>query len=302
MRSLRSALRNKWAGAWARGAVAVALTCTGAAIAPAAVAQTASAACSTDTGATGLASSPVADTLVSVPRADGRIAQLQLFYDATATRGLPFVWHREQNGPGGAYGAWQRVSAATVGPKSYAMTAIENSAGKLELLFSTYGSFCHTVEDAGGPGGWSAVDGFGLAPTPYHGGVVLFREQDGSIDAFASGAYGAGSMELRHQQNAAAGWGPKQSMGQVPDAGVGLSQPSTVEQLPDGRLHVTAREWNRDRTWEIRQTAPGGNWGPWQLTTPAAAPPLRAAAPAEATTTDGARPKADVSRTSWTAA
>ncbi|WP_331733014.1 hypothetical protein [Streptomyces sp. NBC_01276] len=287
-----------------RGTVAVALTCTGVAMAPTAVAQAASAACSTDTGATGLASSPVAGTLVSVERADGRIAQLQLFYDATATRGLPFVWHREQNGPGGAYGGWQRVSAATVGPKSYAMTAIENSAGRLELLFSTYGSFCHTVEDDGGAGGWSAVDGFGLAPTPYHGGVVLFKEQDGSIDAFASGAYGGGSMELRHQQNAGAGWGPKQSMGQVPDAGVGLSQPGTVEQLPDGRLHVTAREWNRDRTWEIRQSAPGGGWGPWQPVVPGAAPPPRAAAGAATahSATAGPWPTADASPASGTAA
>ncbi|MET8754732.1 hypothetical protein ABZW32_32255 [Streptomyces sp. NPDC004667] len=265
--------------------------CTGVAMAPTAVAQTAPA-CSTDTRATGLASSPVADTLVSVARADGRIAQLQLFYDATATGGLPFVWHREQNAPGGAYGGWQRVGAATVGPKSYAMTAIENSAGRLELLFSTYGSFCHSVEVGGGAGGWSTPDNFGLAPTPYHGGVVLFKEQDGSIDAFASGAYGGGSMEWRHQQNAGAGWGPKQSMGLVPDPGVGLSQPSTVEQLPDGRLHVAAREWNRDRTWEIRQSAPGAGWGPWQLTTPAA--PSQSAAV-------GPRPKADARPASWSA-
>ncbi len=133
------------------------------------------------------------------------------------------------------------------------------------------------MEGDGGAAGWTAPDGFGLAPTPYHGGVVLFKEQDGSIDAFASGAYGAGSMELRHQQNAGAGWGPRESMGQVPDAGVGLSQPSTVEQLPDGRLHVAAREWNRDRVWEIGQSAPGGNWGPWQLAPPSAAPPPRTA-------------------------
>ncbi|WP_157880263.1 hypothetical protein [Streptomyces katrae] len=268
MGMLSGGLRGKWVRACAGGALSMALTCTGVAMAPAAVAQTATATCSTDSGAKGLASSPVAGTLVSVERADGRIAQLQLFYDATATGGLPFVWHREQNGPGGAYGGWQRVSAATVGPKSYAMTALENSAGRMELLFSTYGSFCHTVEDDGAAGGWSAVDAFGLAPTPYHGGVVLFKERDGSIDAFASGAYGAGSMELRHQQDATAGWGPTRSMGQVPDAGVGLSQPSSVEQLPDGRLHVAAREWNRDRTWEIWQSAPGGGWGPWQLTAP----------------------------------
>ncbi|MFH7595570.1 hypothetical protein WDV06_10780 [Streptomyces racemochromogenes] len=262
---------DRWIGACARGAVSMALTCAGIAMAPTAAAQT-TAGCSTDTGAKGLASSPVAGSLVSVERADGRIAQLQLFYDATATAGLPFVWHREQNGPGGAYGGWRRVSAATVGPKSYATTAIENSAGRMELLFSTYGSFCHTVEDDAGPGGWSTADDFGLAPTPYHGGVVLFKERDGSIDAFASGAYGAGSMELRHQQNAAAGWGPRQSMGQVPEAGVGLSQPSSVEQLPDGRLHVAAREWNRDRTWEIWQSVPGGGWGPWQPAAPTTAP------------------------------
>lgn len=227
-------------------------------------------ACGTDTGAKGLASSPVSDSLVSVVRTDGRIAQFQLFYDSTATRGLPFVWHREQLAPGGAYGAWQRVSAATVGPKSYYVTAMENSAGAIELLFSTYGTFCHSVEN-GSAGGWSEPDAFGLAPTPYHGGVVLFKERDGSIDAFASGSRNGSTMELRHQQNAASGWGPVQSTGTVPGQDVGLSQPSTVEQLPDGRLHLTAREWNRDRTWEIYQTSPGGGWGPWQLISPPAA-------------------------------
>ncbi|MFG2720205.1 neocarzinostatin apoprotein domain-containing protein [Streptomyces sp. NPDC048416] len=240
----------------------------------------ASAACGTDPGAKGLASSPVSDSLVSVDRADGRIAQLQLFYDATATRGLPFVWHREQAAPGGAYGPWRRVSAATVGPKSYYITAMENSAGGLELLFSTYGTFCHSVENTGG---WSSPDAFGLAPTPYHGGVVLFKERDGSIDAFASGSTTGSTMEVRHQQNAGSGWGPVLSTGPVPGQDVGLSQPSTVEQLPDGRLHLTVREWNRDRLWEIYQTLPGGGWGPWTLMAPhQASPAVRSYAPAPA--------------------
>lgn len=292
MRLRRRGVRNGGAGALLRGVVAVAIACAGVAGVPAAAQATpaaTTAACGTDTGAQGLASSPVSGSLVSVDRADGRIAQFQLFYDTTATRGLPFVWHREQDAPGGAYGAWQRVSAATVGPKSYYITAMENSAGDLELLFSTYGTFCHAVE-SDAAGGWSSPDAFGLAPTPYHGGVVLFKERDGSIDAFASGQSTGNTMEVRHQQDAASGWGPVQSTGQVPDPNVGLSQPSTVEQLPDGRLHLTAREWNRNRTWEIYQSLPGGGWGPWQLTAAGAAP--AAAAPAVA-----AGPQLNVDRT-----
>lgn len=255
--------RDRGVGRLLHGAVALALAWGGAAAAPA-MAQDAPAApgCATDTAAKGLADRPVADSLVSVDRADGRIAQFQLFYDTTATGGLPFVWHREQDTAAGAYGPWQRVSAATVGPKSYAVTAVENSAHRLELLFSTYGSFCHAVE---GNAGWSAPTPFGLAPTPYHGGVVLFKERDGSIDAFASGARTGNTMDVRHQQSAEDGWGPVRSMGQVPEPYAGLSRPSTVEQLPDGRLHVTAREWNRDRTWEITQAAPGGGWDSWRL-------------------------------------
>ncbi|WP_449348179.1 hypothetical protein, partial [Streptomyces xanthochromogenes] len=267
-----------------RGLVAVAIACAGVAAVPAAAqaeavaaAAATTSACSTDTGAKGLASSPVSDSLVSVDRTDGRIAQFQLFYDSTATRGLPFVWHREQVAPGGTYGAWQRVSAATVGPKSYYITAMENSAGAIELLFSTYGTFCHSVEN-GSAAGWSEPDAFGLAPTPYHGGVVLFKERDGSIDAFASGSRNGSTMELRHQQSAASGWGPVQSTGPVPAEDVGLSQPGAVEQLADGRLHLTAREWNRDRTWEIYQTLPGGWSGPWQLVSPTTAAPSALAA------------------------
>lgn len=273
--------RKRRARLLVRGSIALALACVGTAVAPAAsatptAAEPAVSACQADTGAKGLASSPVADSLVSVDRADGRIAQFQLFYDATATGGLPFVWHREQDTPGGAYGPWQRVSAATVGPKSYAVTAVENSAGTLEMLFSTYGSFCHTLQQGAG---WSTPTAFGLVPTPYHGAVVLFKERDGSIDAFASGSQTGSSMEVRHQNNATDGWGPVRSLGRVPDPYVGLSQPSVVEQLPDGRIHLTAREWNRDRTWEISQTAPGGGWGPWRLlSSPATAAPRALAA------------------------
>ncbi|MFG3280590.1 neocarzinostatin apoprotein domain-containing protein [Streptomyces sp. NPDC048111] len=292
-----------------RGLVTLAIACAGASgvpavaqAAPAAVsgaraataaasATATTAACGTDPGAQGLASSPVSGSLVSVDRTDGRIAQFQLFYDTTATRGLPFVWHREQLAPGGTYGAWQRVSATTVGPKSYYVTAMENSAGRLELLFSTYGSFCHAVEDDS-PAGWSEPDTFGLAPTPYHGGVVLFKERDGSIDAFASGSRTGATMEVRHQQDAASGWGPVLPMGLVPGQDVGLSQPSTVEQLADGRLHLTVREWNRDRMWEIYQTLPGGGWGPWM--------PMSSAAPAKAPSsvrTAAAEPRLTVDRT-----
>lgn len=278
MQIRRRGLRTGRVGVVVRGAVAMALACTGAAAVPATASAapagagsgSVAAACGADTGAQGLASTAVPGSLVSVDRADGRIAQFQLFYDTTATGQLPFVWHREQDEPGGAYGSWQRVSAATVGPKSYAVTAVENSAGNLELLFSTYGSFCHAVEDDS-EGGWSTPDAFGLSPAPYHGGAVLFKERDGSIDAFASGARTGVAMQLRHQQSADAGWGPVQDMGKVPDPNVGLGQPTTVEQLPDGRIHLTAREWNRDRTWEVQQSAPGGDWGAWQLVSPGTA-------------------------------
>ncbi|WP_161624834.1 hypothetical protein [Streptomyces spectabilis] len=227
-------------------------------------ARAAVAACPTDEQAQGLASTPVPDSLVSVSRADGRVAQFQQFYDTTAAARLPFVWHREQDVPGGRFGPWSRVSAATVGPKSYYVTAIENGDGRLELLFSTYGAFCHSVQRRGDHA-WTAPQPFGLAPAPYHGGVVLFRERDGSIDAFASARSNGGSLELRRRPGPGDVWGPVESLGPLPEPDVGLSHPDKVAQLPDGRLYVAVREWNKDRYWEIAQTAPGGPWGAWQL-------------------------------------
>ncbi|MEV7595675.1 hypothetical protein AB0O42_35995 [Streptomyces sp. NPDC089922] len=98
------------------------------------------------------------------------------------------------------------------------------------------------------------------------GGVVLFKERDGTIDAFASTMKTGSSMEVRSQHDASAGWGPVTSMGKVPETDIGLSQPSTVSQLPDGRVHLTVHEWNRNsRYWQITQDAPGGPWGSWQL-------------------------------------
>ncbi|MFI9306921.1 hypothetical protein [Streptomyces triculaminicus] len=108
----RRGWRGRRVGALVRGGVVLALVGGGAVAVPsAAVAAPAAAksaapvtgaagACRTDGGAKGQAGRPVAESLVSVDRADGRIAQFQLFYDATATGGLPFVWHREQDAPG----------------------------------------------------------------------------------------------------------------------------------------------------------------------------------------------------------
>ncbi|WP_116209649.1 hypothetical protein [Streptomyces olivoreticuli] len=44
-----------------------------------------------------------------------------------------------------------------------------------------------------------------------------------------------------------------------------------MEQLADGRLRLTAREWNRDRTWEVYQSASGGGWDAWKLLSPVSA-------------------------------
>ncbi|QCX74438.1 hypothetical protein C9F11_03675 [Streptomyces sp. YIM 121038] len=234
-------------------------------------ARAATAACPTDDRAQGLASTPVPDSLVSVPRSDGRVAQFQQFYDTTATARLPFVWHREQEAPGGRFGPWERVSAATVGPKSYYVTAVENGDGRLELLFSAYGTFCHSAQRPGDHA-WTAPEPFGLAPMPYHGGVVLFTERDGSIDAFASARPSGGSLELRRRPSPGDVWGPVESLGPLPEPNVGLSHPDRVTQLADDRLNVSVREWNRDRHWQITQTAPGGPWGPWQLCAPTGCP------------------------------
>ncbi len=252
------------------GVTAVVLACAGGTAMAAPAARGSAAACASDASARGLASRAVEGSLVAVPRADGRIDQFQLFADASSTGYLPFLWHRAQAAPGGAYGDWERVSAATVGPKSYYVTAAENADGRLEAFFSTYGTFCHTVQRSH-DGDWSTPEGFGLGPFPYHGGLVLFRERDGSLDAFASSGTYDSAMEVRRQQSPSDVWGAVTPMGRVPESGVQLSQPSTVTELPDGRLRVTAHEWNRDtRFWRTTQLTAHGAWGPWQLCADAA--------------------------------
>ncbi|WEH36620.1 hypothetical protein PZB75_26670 [Streptomyces sp. AM 4-1-1] len=260
-----------------RGAVAVVLACAGAVVsAPdASAAPTvpeASAGCSVDSAAQGVAGAPVAAP-VSVPRADGRVDQFQAFHDATASQGLPFVWHRAQTVAGGAYGPWQRVSAGTVGPKATFITGIENAAGGLELFWLDHGGFCHSVQDAAG-GAWSEPEGFGLQPAPYHGFLTLFKRSNGTLVAIASSNLYDRSMESRTQLSVDGFWGPVSSMGKVPEVDVGLSQPTSVTELPDRRLVVTADEWNRgDRYWQTYETAPNdgyphGWWsGEWQLST-----------------------------------
>ncbi|MGK5733613.1 hypothetical protein [Streptomyces sp. URMC 124] len=264
-----------------RAAVALAVACAGALVAaPAAPAASAapgqqaaavSGGCSTDPGAQGIATSTATGPL-SVPRADGRTDQFQVFYDSSATQGLPFVWHRAQSAPGGPYGPWERVSAGTVGPKASFVTAVENAAGGLEAFWLDHGGFCHSVQGPAG-GAWSAPEGFGLQPYPYHGFLVLFKRSNGTLIAMASSGKPDRSMESRTQLSSDGIWRPADAMGKVPETGIGLSQPETVTELPDGRLKVTAREWNRDRYWQITEVAPDngipGGWWPaqWQLCT-----------------------------------
>ncbi len=256
-----------------RAAAALAIACVGtfaaAPAAPAAQSAVTAGACSVDTAARGIATAP-SGSPVSVPRADGRVDQFQVFYDSTATQGLPFVWHRAQAAPGGSYGAWERVSAGTVGPKASFVTAVENAAGGLEVFWLDHGGFCHSVQGpAGGP--WSAPEDFGLRPSPYHGFLVLFKRSNGTLIAMASSGKPDRSMESRTQLSSDGVWRPADSLGKVPDELVGLSQPDTVTELADHRLKVTAREWNRDRYWQITEVAPNdglpSGWWPaqWQL-------------------------------------
>ncbi len=243
------------------GVIAVVFACGGAAVS--APAAGAAAACGTDANAPGHAARATGETL-SVPRADGRVEQFQQFYDDPGPGSyLPFVWHRSQDEPGGPYGDWERVSRTPVGPKLYQVSAVE-SHGRLEVFFSSSGGFCHTVQEADGRE-WSPAEGFGLSPAPYHGGIVLFGDRDGRLHAFASTATATDSMQVRSQDPGSGRWGEVRGLGKVPDSFVGLGAPTSVTQLADGRLHIVAREWNRDRFWQITEAERSSSWGPWEL-------------------------------------
>ncbi|MBZ4321593.1 hypothetical protein [Streptomyces huiliensis] len=237
----------------------------GVAAAPSATAGTLAQACGTDTTALGRPDRPVAGTLVSAVRADGRTEQFQQFYDTSSMGGLPFVWHRSQDRPGGAYGAWERVSATPVGPKLYEVDTAENALGGLEVFFSSYGGFCHTVLRA--PGGeWPPAESFELAPPPYHGGLTLFKDRDGRLHTFAASRSTGAAIEMRRQYlSPEDAWSQVGSTERVPESGVGLSAPSSVTQLPDGRLRLVAREWNRDRYWTVTERERFPAWEPWRL-------------------------------------
>ncbi|MBT2382911.1 hypothetical protein [Streptomyces sp. ISL-11] len=255
----------------AGGAVAMALACAVALVAaPAAPAAPVTragtaAGCSMDDQAQGLPGR-ASGTPVQVPRRDGRVDQFQAFHDTTGRSGLPFVWHRSQREPGGAYGDWERVSAGTVGPKAVFITGIENAAGGLELFWLDHGGFCHTAQGPDG-GAWSAPEGFGLQPAPYHGFLTLFKRSNGTLVAMASSTLWDRSMESRTQLSSDGVWQRATGMGKVPESGVGLSAPGTVTELPDRRLKVTAHEWNADsRYWQLTEVVPNdgrpsGWWG-----------------------------------------
>ncbi|GAA1396048.1 hypothetical protein GCM10009639_31790 [Kitasatospora putterlickiae] len=221
--------------------------------------------CGTDAAAQGLASGAVPGTLVEAGRADGRTEQFQQFYDDTATnRQLPFVWHRSQDAPGGAYGAWERVSATPVGPKLYQVSAIENGAGGLEVFIASYGGFCHTVSATPG-GAWTPAEVFGLTPPPYHGGLALFRDAAANLHAFAASSNPYGTIQFRSQYGGTGGtWGPVGTLPVLPEPNVGLSTP-TVTQMSTGSLRLVAHEWNADtRYWQTSELAPNRGWRPWQ--------------------------------------
>ncbi|MFT2016698.1 hypothetical protein ACMA1D_12755 [Streptomyces sp. 796.1] len=222
------------------------------------------AACAPDTEAQGVASFGEPSSLVSVPRKDGRVEQFQYFTDDTAQHRMHFVWHRTQDEAGGEYGPWRRVSAVPVGPKvtSY-VNAAEGADGRIEAFFPSYGIQCHTAQVAV-DGTWSAPEDFDLNPPPYWGGVAVFADRAGRLHAFASTNHYDTSMYTR-AQDASGAWQARQSMGRVPNEFSGLSQPSRVSELPDGRIRVVAHEWNADSLyWQITQRTPGGSWGPWE--------------------------------------
>ncbi|CAM5307390.1 hypothetical protein SAVIM338S_00546 [Streptomyces avidinii] len=186
MDSGRKGPRGGRAGVLARGAVALVLACAGMAAGPVAAraaAGPAGVACAADAGAEGRAGaaapgssvpgSPVPGSLVSVARGDGRISQVRLSYDydyggygydAVAAGGPPHVWHREQAAPDSAYGPWRRVGRATARPGGgRPVSAAENAAGRLEVVFPGSGGLCRTVETGGAGSGWSTPTAIGRA-------------------------------------------------------------------------------------------------------------------------------------------
>ncbi|WP_330294484.1 neocarzinostatin apoprotein domain-containing protein [Streptomyces sp. NBC_00503] len=147
-------------------------------------------------------------------RADGRISQVQLFYDATATGGLPFVWQREQDAPDTAYGPWRRVSAVpvgevpvggapsrdvpvgevlareeTAGARHRTLGAVENAAGSLEVGFAGRGAFCRTVQGGGTGGGWSVPAVGRIQPNP--------AQQVQQVQQVAAGAASSPRLDVR---------------------------------------------------------------------------------------------------------
>ncbi|MGW6688333.1 neocarzinostatin apoprotein domain-containing protein [Streptomyces sp. NPDC054961] len=226
MTSGRTGPRGGRAGVLARGAVTLALACTGLAAGPGPVAAQAAAGragavCGADATATGTASRAVPGSLVSVDRGDGRISQVQLFYDGTADDGTAdggpsFVWHREQEAPASAFGPWQRVSGAGARPGGRrSIGAAENAAGGLEVLFAGDGSYCRTVENGGAHGGWSTPEAVGPDRSGERIGPNPVEElPDGRLRRTPRGTDGAGAAG-RPAALAASGSGPRLDVGRT---------------------------------------------------------------------------------------
>lgn len=203
---------------------------------------------------------PYGDT-VSVTRADGRVDQLESF---TSSAGM-FVWHRGQAAVGGDYGPWEQVSTVAIAgkPVEYHLFAGLDTDGRLEVFFSTYNVVQH-VTQAAPEGRWAKTESFGLSPLPYFGFATLFTERDGRLIVFAPD----GSTPHYREQNGPSGqWGPSTPLPPAPaSVHTSLAGPITVDQLPDGRLHVVTKQWSLPGSYyQISQLSAGGQWGEWQV-------------------------------------
>ncbi|AHH96540.1 hypothetical protein [Kutzneria albida] len=199
---------------------------------------------------------------LSLRRSDGRVDQFRCAaMPFEVQRDAEFAWHRAQEEPGGRYSPWQPICPVPVGPRTCVLCAAEDAAGRLEVFLPSFGTV-HRVTQCGQE--WSSASDFGLAPGPYGGGVAVFTTRDGRLAAFASSKRPTSSMDMRVQREPGGAWGPVIGLGRVPWPNSYLGEPHSVTEFADGRLRVLATEWNRDRTWEIRQLTPAGEWSTWR--------------------------------------
>lgn len=209
---------------------------------------------------------PPGTPTTNLVRHDGRVDQFAIVASPNVIPQMALrVWYRPQLAPGGAYGAWTKLSDLAVNNRYPFVAPIEDTDGRLEAFFDVFAGPTYRLFQTSPGSAWSG-EAFSLPSPPWWGGPSLAALADGRFGYAQTTPHVSGhenGMWYVAQTAPSGAWGTWEYLGTGPFFAA-VTYP-VLSVTPDGLAHIRASMWSASQCFaQIDQLAAGG-WSAWTI-------------------------------------